>query len=245
MSILSFFGYIYSEEIKAFLSTLSIPPIWFDPVLALFVVLMIVGSLAFAMNEASRLLRKKRTPKITQEPQTDKLAAIRVYKREELSRLGELFQQATQEIDFVGVGLDNVALHMDAIGERLEHGVTIRVIAPDPANEELMKRIEATYSTTNVSGIIRRTIDLLLRKRVDLPSVDSGKLAILTYNTMFPTYGMILLDPNTDNAKIQIEVYLAGINPDSRPVLIVDKKNQSELFETYYKSYRYILKHSV
>jgi hypothetical protein len=53
-----FLGYIYAEEIKASLARLSFPPVTFDPIIALFVVLMVVGSIAFALNETSRLQKK-------------------------------------------------------------------------------------------------------------------------------------------------------------------------------------------
>jgi len=168
-------------------------------------------------------------------------ASLHVYSQEQLHELQEFLSSATQEIDFVGVGLEVVASSIDVIMERIDHGVTIRVILP-ANNKELIDRIEWTYGLSNLKGVIDRTFELLLNKRMELPSVDSGKLDILNNNIVFPVYGMVLLDPNSDDAVIRVEIYLVGVDPGSRPILFIRKKEQPALFEKYFKSYRFILK---
>lgn len=169
---------------------------------------------------------------------------LRFQKRAELPKLSKFISQATQEVNFIGISLETVSLDMDAIGDRLEHGVTVCCIVPHVEDEELIKKIETTHATTKLKEVLERTLLSLQRKRLELPKDEQHRLVIRAYKTIFPTYSMILIDPNTENGQIQVEEHLAGIHADSRRVLLVEKKKQPELFEIYYKSYRYVLKHS-
>lgn len=186
--------------------------------------------------------RRKAAEKQETESLKNLTTSLQVYGQEQLHELRGFLSKATQEVDFVGVGSEVVANNIDVIMERIEHGATIRVILPAAQDKELMDRIEWTYGLSNLKGVIDRTFQLLLDKRMELPSVDFGKLDVLTNKILFPVYGMILLDPNSDDAIIRVEIYLAGVDPSSRPILFVGKKEQPSLFENYYKSYRYMLK---
>jgi hypothetical protein len=65
VGVVGFLGYIYADEIKAILARLSFPLVTFDPIIAIFVGLMIIGSVAFALSAISRL-RKKPTHDLTE-----------------------------------------------------------------------------------------------------------------------------------------------------------------------------------
>ncbi len=214
----------------------------FDSRFVISALLMFAGILAILY--AAYLLRKQRKLATSKEPPTTVSSekTLQVYERDQLPRFRDFVSKATRELDFVGVSLETVANNMDVIGERLEHGVKIRAIVPHPENQQLVKQIEATYGSANLAGVIQRTLDLLLRKRMELPTVEMDKLDILTYNAIFPIYGMILLDPNADDGLIEVDVYQSGVGPSTRPLFIIEKRTQPWLFETYYKSYRHILK---
>lgn len=75
-----------------------------------------------------------------------------------------------------------------------------------------------------------------------LSESDKEKLEIRTYN-LPPLYTMIVIDENSEDAKIQVEPYIHMAEIRDKIVFIIPKK-ESKIFNSYRTSYRYILKNS-
>lgn len=75
-----------------------------------------------------------------------------------------------------------------------------------------------------------------------LSESDKEKLEIRTYN-LPPLYTMIVIDENSEDAKIQVEPYIYMAKIRDKIVFIIPKK-ESKFFNSYRTSYRYILKNS-
>ena len=73
---------------------------------------------------------------------------------------------------------------------------------------------------------------------------NGGRLNVYLYKEP-PIHSAIVIDPESEHAKIQVEHYFYGVREvRRRPSLIVSKKLQPELFEKYYDSIRLLMRNN-
>lgn len=76
-----------------------------------------------------------------------------------------------------------------------------------------------------------------------LSESNKGKLEIRTYN-LPPLYTMIIIDENSEDAKIHVEPYIYMVKIRDKIVFIIPKKKCKDIFNSYYTSYKHILDNS-
>jgi hypothetical protein len=225
---------MYADEIKGFLSGLSIPSMTFDPIVAVFAVLMIVGASAFVVNEISRLRKKEKMAAPSGVEIDGKYFNSQLYLTEQLGHLGPLLAKSKQRLWMMGVSLSKFAIDQrSTVPKLLERGVAVRFLLlkvdePNVKGPDLAgKFVEVTGAPNTKSGI---TDSLALLK--DLKAKYPMKLEVRQHGSL-PFHSMVVVD----DSFIQVGFYLYKTGPPDRPQAIVSKSLHPEIFEHLLNSY--------
>jgi hypothetical protein len=120
--------------------------------------------------------------------------------------------------------------------------VTILLLAPFPEGPKTVE-IESDFNWKNLTVDIETTLTLLCKLRKELKELRNH-LIIRTYDRT-PTLSMIVIDPNTDDAIMQVGTYLSGTDASARFQIILYKRAKKDVFEKYWAEYELIRdKHS-
>jgi hypothetical protein len=189
--------------------------------------------LAFLIGQRTKKIQPKKTPDISE--------GVTFYAcRDDLPKLGEFLSQAKQEIWFMGVSNEKVIVQTaDAFKKALERGVAVKFLFLNPEST-LIKRWDAAMIPATKQAIVS-TLERLCDLRRKFPKAEKEKCETLLYDVI-PFNTFIVLDPMTDEAKIQVELYLYKTGPELRPSIIISKKEQKALFNNYWKSFQFVLK---
>ncbi len=107
--------------------------------------------------------------------------------------------------------------------------------------------IEKDFEREGLIADIQQTLKLLCKLRRDLKDVGENhkdlrsRLIIRTYDRT-PILSMIVIDPNTEGAIMQVGTYLSGTDPSFRFQILLSKKDEEEVFEKYWAEYKLIEK---
>lgn len=103
--------------------------------------------------------------------------------------------------------------------------------------------VERDFKWQGLSADIEGTRNLLCGLRKGLKGLRDH-LVIRTYDRI-PILSMIVIDPSTEDAIMQVGTYLSGMNASAQLQIIIHKKIQKDVFEKYWDEYKLIRdKHS-
>jgi hypothetical protein len=241
-AVISFLGYMYADEIKSFLSHLTATPFpTFDWVIAIFAAGMIVGSIAYALSGIFNLWRARKWSSQTAQK------GVQFYRsRGELPPLKTFLLEAKQEIVFVGVTLQTVTgPYLDLTKKLIEKGRTIRFLLLDPKSRFVDDLEGVLYGGRGYKKTIIASLESLCQLKSDLTKVEinQDRLDIRTYDCL-PLYSLVVLDPNTEDAKIRIEPFVYNKDAVARPSFLISKKESEAEFQKYWESYLFLRRRS-
>jgi hypothetical protein len=190
--------------------------------------------------------------RLTKKPQPARSGTVptglQVYTREELQSehpLEAFLTQAKQKVVFVGTSLILTQVGQIDTVKRLitERGIrfTFLLLSPD---SELVPRIEADLKWPKFRGHIEQTLANLCNLQEQLKADhQEDRLEILEYDRM-PTIGMIILDPETDHATIQIGTYVHGTDASMRLHVLWHQTDRDDIAKKYLAEYELFLSRS-
>jgi len=157
--------------------------------------------------------------------------------------LATFLSEARSRICFLGLSLDNLSSeNMGEVRGMLKRGVHITFLVLSPSSP-LITEVERAVGASNLVDTLNASLGILHRIRNELSDPERDRLEVRTYDLM-PLNSMVCLDPNSGDAAIQVEYFLHGTDPQSRPCHIITKKEQAELFSKHWDSYLFILERS-
>jgi len=111
-------------------------------------------------------------------------------------------------IGLAGITLNRtVADYYQVIKNRLLSGAHIRVITIDPMSEapqQAIRRSEDIIGDTFFTDLLRPTIDRLCSLADSASSLSTLELGLLAF---IPSFGLILIDPDSPHGRIIVEIY--------------------------------------
>jgi hypothetical protein len=110
--------------------------------------------------------------------------------------------------------------------------VTISLLAPFGRRTD---EIDSDFKWQDVTVEIQQTLKVLCKLRKELKGLKDH-LVIRIYDRI-PTLSMIVIDPDTDDAIMQVGSYLSGADTSKRLVTIVPKKARRDVFDKYWAEY--------
>jgi hypothetical protein len=111
------------------------------------------------------------------------------------------------------------------------------------AEIDIIYQIERDFKWQNLIADIQQTLILLCKLRIELKELKNH-LIVRAYDRT-PTLSMIVIDPNTEGAIMQVGTLLSGTDASARFQIILSKKTKPEVFGKYWDEYLLIRdKHS-
>lgn len=231
MGVVGFILYYFSDEIKPQLLGLKIPEVTFDPLIAIFAGMMILGAISFAYSGLSYALRKRTNTSI-------------VY-RKDLKKIPQLFSEAKSEVYVLSVTNEVFRQYVGDIVNLLKDNKRITFLFLKTKDQELIQKLEDGFNSANTAGQVDGVISMLKKAQSNPELTDEQKknLEIRTYD-LIPLHSIIAIDPKTDDGRMQVEFYAYRHDPTSRPNLVISKRKDPNLFKLYWTSLRFVLEHS-
>lgn len=251
--------YLVIDFISVYLSyhTLSLSSL---PVDSLLVVLAVIGIAALVVTFiiAAPIHKKIEKRRSTGEAsETAETSGLEVFTRAEVERKFP-FESFVSQVKHGGelvlmVGAFSTRRYDTDTIKRLitEKNVTVTILLLAPAIYKkvgdgminMTVEIERDFQWQNLIADIQHTLTLLCKLRRDLKELRS-RLIIRTYDRT-PTLSMIVIDPNTEDAIMQVGTYLSGPDARARFQIILSKKAREKVFKKYWAEYEMIYdKHS-
>jgi hypothetical protein len=118
------------------------------------------------------------------------------------------------------------------------------VLEPDAETLPAAQSAKLVARNTRAEAVERLVKFCDLRK--ELSKDDQRRFRLFKYKEP-PIHSMMIIDPQSDHAMLQIESYLYDTDEplEQRPSLVISKAKQPELFDNYYRTARWIIDHSV
>jgi hypothetical protein len=115
--------------------------------------------------------------------------------------------------------------------------VTILLLAPFRVGNRT-DEIEREFNWQGLTVEIEQTLVVLCKLRKELKELKD-RLIIRTYDRT-PILSLIVVDPNTEDAIMQVGSYLSGTDPSARFVTMVSKRTSQDVFKKYWAEYLYM-----
>jgi len=189
-------------------------------------------------------LAKRNKKEITVEPKGNtekirgKLEPI-IVPRKDAQLLEEFLSTARVEVIFLGVTLEDVVRqHADTISRLLRESkidMTFMVFNPDSPLLNTMKDAFAP----NPSEAVRATLGTLVELKKSLSDVEKQRLEIRICD-LVPFNSMICIDAGTEDALMIVEQRLYKVAPRARPCAIITRREQKELYFTYWDNFLFM-----
>jgi hypothetical protein len=121
-----------------------------------------------------------------------------------------------------------------------ERNVTVSflLLAPFSSSGLGTAKIESDFEWEGLTAEIQQTLIVLCRLRMELGELKDH-LTIRTYDRA-PTLSLIAIDPNSEDAVMQVGNYLAGTDASARFQIMISKKTRKDLFVRYWDEYHLI-----
>ena len=113
--------------------------------------------------------------------------------------------------------------------------VTFLLLAPFSSSGRGTAKIESDFEWEGLTAEIQQTLILLCRLRIELGELKD-RLIIRTYDRA-PILSLIAIDPNTEDAVMQVGNYLAGTDASARFQIMISKKTRKDVFVRYWDEY--------
>ncbi len=167
-----------------------------------------------------------------------KETTVDIVRRRELPQLSVLFKDA-KELHMVGITLQELQQATNTIRDVLSKDGKVRVLLCDPApTNMLVPEIDKVVKSQETAKKITSTLVTLqtIRNDSSLSEKQRMELVVRTHK-LIPTHTLLIMNPDSDSAVMQVEPYPYGIEAENRRVFPVFKKKHKEVFEMYWRSY--------
>jgi hypothetical protein len=233
--LVSLLAYIYSDEIKSFISKLG-EEISVDPLKIIFLALIVLAAVILLYRVIS-FWRSRKKPAI--EFGEKHIEGIEFFtSREELRKkypLKDFLSQAKQRIVILGGSLESIVVqNRKTIWEILDQRILIEFILQNPSwvsSTKLSKEI----AFTPLEGGIARSLGVLCSIKNELDASKKSGCVIKTYE-VHATYSGIIIDPDSPESKVLVELYPYDTQAESRPIVVIHRKENEALFKTWWHS---------
>ncbi len=125
---------------------------------------------------------------------------------------------------------------------RKDFRITILVVRRDPT---MMQLNERTFDSPGVEGVWKGALATFngIKTDKELGEDERNRFLIKTHD-LLPLESMVIIDPESEDGKMQVETYVYGKATPSRPNIALTKRDQRDLFEVYWESYEWALRKS-
>lgn len=166
--------------------------------------------------------------------------------RKDLQEIPDILNKVKSEIYVLSITNEVFRQYIGDIVNLLKNNKRITFLFLSKGNKELIQRIEEAFNSANTAEIIDGTISMLqkAKENTGLNPEQAKNLKIMTYEAI-PIHGIIAIDPESIDAKMQVEFYAYRHDPTSRVNLLLSKKRNPSLFKLYWTSLSFILEHSI
>lgn len=153
-----------------------------------------------------------------------------------------LLPQAKQEIIVLGAACESISHHTDFLKQLLEANkdLTISCALVNTDNTIFMKELEKEKGWIGLRKSAEASLERLKAAKGQISEDLRNRFAVEAYEVV-PPFNMVVLDPQTENAYMQVGYYPTGIDQNYRISIVFHKKDKRTVFLKYwneYKSYR-------
>lgn len=168
------------------------------------------------------------------------LAGVDFYpSRKELPPIEDFLRTAKSSVDLLGFTLENIAVqNRETLRSLLKEHKHIRFILLNPRSE-LVGKVEGAVTSLTLGKSIERSLEELQELKDSLSNIDRGYLDIRTHD-LLPMHTIVAIDGESEAGVMNVEYYVYGTDSRAWPSLRISRKLQTELFEKYWKSYKYV-----
>ncbi|MGB7958660.1 MAG: hypothetical protein WCF46_02095, partial [Nitrososphaeraceae archaeon] len=161
------------------------------------VIIFIVGIVAFALFTFYLLMRRWGMLKNVQKETT-----VDVFSHSNLPTLEDIFAKVNRTIHFLGITLESLGPKIPLIENLLRNNKRVRILICDPKSR-ILPEIEKLVVSSNTSQRIDGTLGMLEQMSNTLNETQKNNLEIRKYNEI-PSHSMIIVDPDTSSAFMQV-----------------------------------------
>ena len=166
-----------------------------------------------------------------------KETSINIYHRRNL-RLEDFLQRAKTDINIFGITLEETLSgeYSDTIEKILQSKdvKSLRILISNPCNSEMVASIKNLVAT-DVS-LIDSSLKRIKEFRHKIKQEEKSKLEIKVFDGI-PVQSLFILDPLSKKGVLRFEPYLYSIQKGKRRIYEHRKRNDKDLFQTYFDSY--------
>jgi hypothetical protein len=135
-----------------------------------------------------------------------------------------------------GKSLEGVVLPAKStIEDMLEGNISIEFLILDPVWASSAK-LNKAIAIRDIEDGIGRSLNVLCDIEKELGASKKDRCKIKTYQIQ-PTYSGIVIDPEAPEAVILVELNLYYTDANSRPVIVIRKKENEAFFEKWWRSF--------
>lgn len=149
-----------------------------------------------------------------------------------------LLPQAKQEIVVLGASCESVSRHTDFLKQLLEANkdLTISCILVSTHDTVYMKELEKEKGWIGLRKTAEASLERLKATKDKMTEDERNRFTIEVYEAV-PPFNMVVLDPKTENAYMQVGYYPTGIDQNYRITNVFHKKDRKSLFLKYWNEY--------
>lgn len=156
-----------------------------------------------------------------------------LYKREELpEKLPQILSNAEKQICCLGISLPALATaNRTLLVNKYESGCDIRILLTDPSKIRFAPAIMTNFiEKTSLSDLVNSMNFALPYKNEKSENGGTIEARLLP---SFPGYGLQIIDPDAECAKIKVEIYTTESDVNSRPNFFVVRETQNYWFRYF------------
>jgi hypothetical protein len=201
------------------------------------VIIFVIGIVAFALFTFYLLMRRWGMLKSVQ-----KETSVDVFSHSNLPTLEDIFAKVDRTIHLLGITLESLGSKIPLVENLLRNNKHVRILICDPKSK-IMPAIESLVVSSNTSQRIDGTLGMLEQMRNTLSDTQKNNLEIKKYNEI-PSHSMIIVDPDTSSAFMQVEPYAPMTAQQYRRIFKISQREQGNIFELYWNAYNSLWNHA-
>jgi hypothetical protein len=157
-------------------------------------------------------------------------------------KLPETLRKAKSEIWISGVSLHNLCIdNFPLLKEKYREGCNIKILLTDPSQIENSAKMTNWSKTASMSDLIVSMKNILkFWKEVSSEKKGTKKKGTIIAKLLpsFPGYGLQMIDPDENFAKIKVEIYTMNGFQNLFPNFFVDKACQNVWFTEFRNQFK-------
>lgn len=171
-----------------------------------------------------------------------KETSVDVYSHSNLPSLDDIFTKVDRTIHLLGITLEGLSPKVPLIENLLRNNKHVRVLICDPSSH-IISEIERLVVSSNTSKRIEGTLGMLDQMRNSLNGTQRNNLELKKYDDI-PSHSMIIVDPDTSSAFMQVEPYPPLTAQQYRRIFKLSQREQGNIFEMYWNAYNSLWSHA-